>query len=160
MKMMKSTMTVALVLCFVGMAIGAEPPMKNPVLDAKPGEWCSYRMQQGLEQKMTVKAIDDKSVTVTIEISMGGRNMPAQTVTTSLKEAQDEYDPEKHPEVKFGEKTLTIKGRKIKCITATMKGKDGKPVTSYLSADVPVYGIVKLEQDGQEVMVLTDWGTK
>jgi len=141
--------------------------MENPYKKAKVGDWVTYttttsmpalNVNQTNTIKQTVKAKDEKEVTILIENEVAGAKMAQET-----KVALDKpYDPTRAgakqgtdiQKVGEGKETITVGGKKYACtwyqVKMTMKQATGdiSGVTkSWVCTDVPLGGLVKSESD-------------
>lgn len=159
---MKRAVFIFTLLAVLAMAAsGLAADQINPIKDAKVGEWALYEMTGGMQQKQSVVARDDNSVTIKIDIIMTGKVV--NSATTKINFDQITAKPGVHGasgiKPTMGEESVEIKGKKVQCATMTMETQ-GRTMKSYMSKDVPVYGLVMTTMDGKPMMKLIDYGGK
>jgi hypothetical protein len=151
----------------------------EPLRKAKVGDYVVFKLTGGgvkgtMRQEVT--AVTDKSVTIKSTSTTNGITLPASEQTIPLAPKVDPAVEAKNREANKivdtgnGEETLTIGGKGYKCqwrsnSTTTMQG--GTKIVSeakvWISADAPVYGLVKTETKvfGQTtVMEMIEAGSK
>ncbi len=143
-----------LVLPFTGLA-GDLPP--NPIKDAKVGEWVLYQMMGPMQQKQTVTAVHKDAVTVKIDIIMNGKVVSTVSNKIRFDQKGPGAPPQGSPKFKMGKATVQVKGHSLDCITTEVKAQ-GKTIVTYISPDIPVFGVVQTNMNGQPLMKLLDWG--
>jgi len=136
----------------------------NPYKSAKIGEWVesvtiteTTGNKMEMKMKQTVVAKDDVSVTLKMEVSMMGRQMPPQESKIMLDKP---YEPYTQPNTDAkatilgeGDETITVDGKAYKCHWTKVKVVATKPATmestvkSWSSKDVPLSGMVQMESE-------------
>ena len=136
----------------------------NPLKNAKVGEWVSFvthteamGQKTEMQMKQTVVAKDETSVTLKTETTMNGTKMPPQETKIPLNQP---YEPYKTPNsdavvtpLGTGTETLTVGGKPYACTWTNVKVVMTKPAAMesttkmWISKDVPVSGMVKMESD-------------
>jgi hypothetical protein len=144
---------------------------ENPLKKAKVGDWVSYSMtndMRGMKTssaiKQTVKAKDEKELTLLIEMDTAGQKY-SQEAKIPLDKP---YDPTagvaKMPQAKMetlgeGDETITVGGKQYAChwvqIRATMESGTVSTSKVWNCPDVPLGGTVKMER----AMDITTGGT-
>ncbi len=166
--MLKKFLFVAALLLAVSAASQAADLGKIPVAltKAKVGQWASYTVMGGVQQKQTVTSIegtgDDQVITVKLEVMMNGQVMQSQDQKVTMREAKDVAGDSpwaQAPDTKISDAKVTIKGKEYNAVLVefTLNGSKAK---FYFSDAVPVYGIVKMEAEGAPgpLMELVDFG--
>lgn len=138
---------------------GLAADMPNTMKDAKVGEWALYQMMGPMQQKQTVIAVDAKSVTIRIDIMMNGKTVNSTSNKMLFSAMGSMAAGSNRPDMKMGKATVTVKGQSLDCITAQVS-QDGKTFVTYISTEVPVYGMVKSTMNGKPIMELIDFGGK
>lgn len=136
---------------------GLAGDLPNPIKDAKVGEWALYQMMGPMQQKQTVVAVDKDSVTIKIEMIMNGKVVSTVSNKMLFSQMGPKARPKDAPQLKLGKATVQVKGRSLDCITSTVQAQ-GKTIVTYISTQVPIYGVVKSTIGGQVMMQLVDWG--
>jgi hypothetical protein len=167
---MRTTLRVLVVLIVGGCAAraGLSGEADNPLKKAKVGDWVSYSMVTEMAapmahksvcaMKQTVKAKDERTVTLSIEMEVGAKKMAAHDVVIQLDQP---YDPAatmmKQPDAKIeklaqGQETVTVGGKQYACNwvqTRASVAQPGQQITTdakiWCCSDVPLGGMVKME---------------
>ncbi len=163
-----------LVLGLAAAAAAGETGVPNRLATAKVGEWATYRLPDGYTQKQTVIARTgtgpEAMVTIRIENIYDG-----QVVTTA--EVQEQAGtPITAPQVpdqvgvklEIKKENVQVKGRNIVATVLDMERDDDngdddgddEETKWYLSAEIPVFGIIKQKVDDDVVFELVDFGEK
>ena len=161
---MRVILSTALLACLASAAYAADD--ENPFHKAKLGDWAEYTMSGpnvSGTTKMTITAKDDKEVTyeITSKFSAFGQETvaPVQKIKVDLSKS---YDPviagnlksnsTKIETLREGSEKVKVAGKEIDAKwtnqRATTTVNDMKIVTDtkmWLSKDVPVSGLVKME---------------
>ncbi len=159
-----------LAVVFFASAQAGEIRVPNRLATAKVGEWASYSLPSGYIQKQSVISRTGEgpsaSVVVRIENIYQGQLVNSHEI---VKEAGDPYHmpeiPTNDGSVKFSRKTITVKGKPIDTMVIEMEEEDegddddDEEVKWYISAEIPVFGIVRQEMDDDIVYDLVDYGT-
>lgn len=153
---MRRTMTLGLLAILLALPLAAPAAGDNPLKEAKPGQWVLYRTMGGMQQKQTVVKVEPDAVTIRVEMIMNGRTMNTAENRIPLSGGMAQA-PTNAPDVKQGSSTVTVKGQNIECMTFEGKAQ-GQTFKTYISRDIPVYGMVRSEMGGQVIMELVDWG--
>ncbi len=166
----------------------AQPALRaeeNPFKSAQVGDWVSYKTEVNLPNgqktsttiKQSVKAKDDKEVTLSLETQAGTMKLPPRDIKVRLDVP---YDPinsltqasknAKAEKLEDGDETLEVDNKSLKCqwvkmkITVDVSGQKFESISKiWTSKDIPVGGLVKMETEvaGQKVvMILTGFGKK
>ena len=164
--MMKSVFAMLAMVMFV--AGGVCSAAENPYKKAKVGDWVSYVQTTTAMNmsapghsygKQTVKAKDDKVVTILIEVESDG-----QKSNREIKIPLDQpYDPQtagmpkdmnaKVEKLADGSETITVSGRTFACqwtqVRIFVEGEQiGMTVSKmWVCPNVPLGGMVKMESD-------------
>ena len=125
---------------------------KNPLERAKVGQWAKYKLQNDMEMKQSVTKVDGRKVTLRNEMWMKGSALPANDTVVDLDKKLDAGD-RKNETPKVEEDTVTVAGKKLKC-RVTILGS----VRTWISDEVPVYGVVKQTMEDKVTMELVAWG--
>lgn len=166
---MKGLLAVLVTVAFVAGGWCGAADVENPYKKAKVGDWVTYvqttnmaamNMKQSTTMKQTVKAKDEKEVTLQVEMEVNGQKM-----SNEVKIALDQpYDPNttgmpkgmdaKVEKIADGKESVTVAGKTYECqwtqVKVSMKnqGMDMSGTTkSWICADVPLSGLVKSEGD-------------
>lgn len=169
-------------LLFLGLtfaALNADDKIENPFKKAKVGDFVVYKTTiKGqtftTTMKQTVTEVSDKEVTIELQISTNGKELPPSTSKIDLTKSFDLTAMGKNSaEVKkldSGKETLTINGKEYACewikTKSTTKVQD-KEFTAeakiWTSKDIPLNGVVKVEtisDFGNSTMELVEFGSK
>ena len=159
--MLRWSLVLAGVLLLVKGSLAGEA--ENPFKKAKVGDWVSYStvtvmsvggMKTNSTVKQTVKAKDEKELTVLFEMDTAGQKH-SQEVKIPLDKP---YDPAaaapKAPQAKVeklgeGDETITVGGKQYACHWTQVKATMGPAAVStskvWSCPDVPLGGTVKME---------------
>ena len=171
---MKTTWMLTLFIALTGFVASA---YENPLKKANVGEWIEHKRTTTLsaggktmEQtvKQTVKAKDEKEITLFMEMTMMGRSLPGMDVKVPLDvpynpaaaggkdtKAKMEVVGEGDEEIKVGDKTYACHWIEMKG-TTEIRGEPADTHSKYWTCkDVPLNGIVKLEFDSSKGMKMT-----
>lgn len=149
----------------------------NPFKSAKVGDWVqtvttteTMGNKMEMNTKQTVVARDDVSVTLRMEVSMMGRQMPPQESRIMLEQP---YEPYTQPNTDAkatilgeGDETITVDGKSYKTHWTKVKVVATKPapmestVKAWSSKDVPLSGMVKMESESVMAMNGKSMNTK
>lgn len=164
--MLKRTVLAAFVAALaLGVSHAADlSRIPNPMKNAKAGQWVSYSSAAGMDQKQSITKVegqgDDLIVTVKMEIMMGDTPLQANEVRISLKEAKAQQDAmmSMDPNVKISDAKVDIDGKTFDAILVEL-AVQGVTTKMYMSEDIPVTGVVKVETSvsPEPVMVIKDW---
>ena len=105
-----------------------------------------------MEMKQSVTKVDGRKVTLRNEMWMKGSALPANDTVVDLDKKLDAGD-RKNETPKVEEDTVTVAGKKLKC-RVTILGS----VRTWISDEVPVYGVVKQTMEDKVTMELVAWG--
>lgn len=153
----------AFTACFVAQAADFSK-VPDATKNMKVGQWVTYKIMGGMEQKQSVTAIegegDDRIITLKMETMMNGQALSTNEQKINLKDskAQEAKAREENPNVEITEETVTVAGKTFNAVvlSAKMEGVESK---TYMSADVPVTGLIKMEVSGMGTMMeLVDFG--
>lgn len=160
-------LTAAVFLCASAVMAG-ELSVPNRLAVAKPGEWATYAVSNGYIQKQTVVSRSgegpEASVTVKIENIFEGRTV---TETEVVEEAGSPMREVERPPAGSGVSVeakiidMNVKGRTIPVTVLEFEyddEDDDGEMKWFLSAEVPVYGIVRQETDDVVEFELLDYG--
>jgi hypothetical protein len=161
---MRSILAATLMICVVQTSMRAGDD--NPFRKAKVGDWAEYKVT-GLpyeaRTKMTVVAADDKEVTYEVAASYTSMGKEIETPIQKLKvDLTKDYDPiiaanlqrtgtkiettgEGTEKVKIGDKELDTKWITLKCTTTTSQFTVISEYKMWLSKDVPLSGLVRMD---------------
>jgi hypothetical protein len=158
---MKGMLAVLAAVAFVAGSWCGAADVENPYKKAKVGDWVAYSittMGQAQTMKQTVKAKDEKEITLIIEMEVMGQKVKQETKIP----LDQPYDPVKagsQPDAKVekvadGKETVTVAGKEYACqwyqVKMSMKAPTGDMAgtgKSWICPDVPLSGLVKSEQD-------------
>ncbi len=162
-----NTRTILLSLLLIALAAGTAlaADLPNPFKDPRAGDWVVHDMRGQSKMRQTIISVSETTVIVEIETSMDGK-----IVNTQTRENERIHEPslgmlgikKGGPEPKITKETLTINGKKLEC-TVIEQEKDGMTAKTWISEDIPVNGLVKVEMSGGDagksgIMVVVDWG--
>ncbi len=167
-----------LLLILVGVGYASAQQAKEPLRNAKVGDYVVYKLSGQVQGTMRqeVTAVTGNKVTIKTTSTTGGFALPPSDQTVDIT---TRYDPaaeaRNRKELKFvdtghGEETLSINGRAYRCqwsSNTTTVTQGGTEIVSeskvWTSPDAPVYGLVKTETKvfGQTTLIeLTEAGNK
>lgn len=164
---MKRMFAVLAVLAFVAGGLCNAADAENPYKKAKVGDWVSYvqttnmvamNMKTSVTVKQTVKAKDEKEVTLLVEADMNGQKS-SQEVKIPLDQP---YDPNtagmpkemnaKVEKIADGKESVTVAGKAYDCqwtqVKVSMKNDQmdmSGTTKSWVCSDVPLGGLLKSE---------------
>lgn len=169
----KSLLVAALALALgIGAAAAGEQNVPNRLATAKIGEWATYRIPNGYQQKLTVikRDGDGPEAQVTVRVD----NIYNNEVVNTVEFARDAGNPAEPPRIEFGEgvevevdvgnKLVSVKGRNIEATVVEIDYEygdddiDDEEVKWYVSAEIPVFGIIKKEENDVVSFELVDYG--
>src|SRR5262249_8012878 len=123
--------------------------------------------------KQTVKAIDDKKVTLRIESTLEGKTMPGKDTQIPLEQFTDPLksfakEKGKLEKIDSGKETIEVGNKKVECewksykTTSDFKGKTVETnLKIWISQEVPLNGLVRMESsfmEGKAKLELTGFG--
>jgi hypothetical protein len=137
------------------------PP--HPLADAEVGEWVLVTQPRGpggqeIQIRITVKEVNDDEVVLGQVVTFRGREMPARDMTRPKKEKLE--PPENFELVGFEKAEVTVGDNTFQCIVMTATDPQGGEMKWYVAPEIPVFGYVRVEKDGETVMELVEWGTE
>jgi len=159
--MQKFATLAVLALCLLAVNTQAA---ENPLKNAKVGDWVEYVQAVNangkpmeITMKQSVTAKDDASVTMKMEMSVGGRAIPGQEFKIDLTKEYNPLSPRSgvaKPEIiEQGDEALSIGGKEYKChwmsVKSSVDGQGGQASKFegkvWVCPDVPLGGMVKME---------------
>ncbi len=170
---------LALFLCLAVTACFAPSPahaadsalaaLPNPLKHVQPGQWVVYRIQTmfgEINQKQTILDIagsgDERTFTIKTEMGIDGEIMDERTDTVTYQRALEEQEEalKQAGDVSISDKKITFKGRDIEAVEVVFTDEEGQKCRLYLSENVPLVGVIRMEIDGAEepAMELVDFG--
>ena len=140
----------------------------NRLATAKIGEWASYKLPDGYIQKLTVAGREGSGelamVTVRIENIYDGEVVTAHEITQEAGEALTEprIPEEQGVTVSVRRDTAEAAGKSwpatIVQIDRNRGEDDDGSVEWWVTADIPVFGIIQKVDEGRVMWVLDSWG--
>lgn len=166
---MKGMLAVMATVAFVAGGWCGAADAENPYKKAKVGDWICHvqttemaamNMKQTMTMKQTVKAKDEKEITISVEIEMNGQKRTSET-KIALDQVYDPYTSgmpkgmnAKVEKVADGKETITVAGKSFDCtwgqVKMTMKNEQmdmAGDMKAWSCPDVPLHGLVKSESD-------------
>ncbi len=148
-------------------AVAALP---NPLKHVQPGQWVVYRIQTlfgELIQKQTVLDVagqgDERTFTIKTEMSVDDEVMDERTDTVTYERALEEQEEalKQAGNVDIAARKISFKGRDIDAVEVSFTDGEGQKCRLYLSENVPLVGVIRMEIEGQEEpsMELVDFGS-
>ena len=145
---------------FQGRTLAEEVKIPNRIGKAKPGEWASYKMASVI-RKFIVSGFEEKD---------GARHVVLRSQTLLNNDVMNEKESG-HPvsdasiltknidatKATQREEVIEINGKKIK-VGAISAQKDGVPVTVYVSEEIPVFGLVRMDMFGEMLFEIHEYG--
>lgn len=147
-----------------GMSLAADmSKIPQPLSKAKVGQFAAYNTMGGGEQKQSITAIegtgDDQVITIKMEITAGGQSQSIEQ-KIPLKNAKEQQAAAwaASPDIKVTEGKVTVKGKEVSAVIIEF-AQQGATSKIYMSDEIPVTGIVKMEMVGMPapVMEITDY---
>ncbi|MEW5723578.1 MAG: hypothetical protein AB1896_10765 [Thermodesulfobacteriota bacterium] len=140
----------------------AQDDIPNYLQDVKEGEWVLYDTETGRQQKSTVIKVEGEEAVFLDETIENGQTTRKGETRLKLSEAMAELNPPGSPKPKVYRETAKIKDREVPCEVVELE-LSGRHIKLYLSNEVPVLGIIKLEavaEDGRSkpILTLVDYG--
>ncbi len=133
-------------------------PLENPLYDAEVGEWVRMRITTpGGEATITrevIEVTDDEVVSRTF-IQQGERRADGPTMRRPRTKA---FPFGERGPVTWSSEEVEINGTTLACHVATMTRR-GAEIRRWISLQVPVDGLVRLERGGEIVSELLEWGS-
>lgn len=147
-----------------------ETGIPNRLATAKIGEWATYRLPNGYLQKLTVIKRDGEGpeamVTVRVE------NIYDNEVVNTIEFARDAGNPMEPPRVEddpavsweITTRNVTVNGKAIVATVVEIEYEyddddiDDEEVEWYMSADIPVFGLIKKVDDDDVTFELVEYG--
>lgn len=141
----------------------------NPLAEARVGDWVRYVASADghQEQRMTVVGRqgegDELKITVKYEVYSQGKLLASNQTVHGVKDFANELPESGHATVTVDEEEVTIKGKPVACTVVHIEdeardGKAGRTREWYLSDDIPIYGVVKQVENGENTSSLIDYG--
>lgn len=141
-------LTLLMAVCFTASALDLKD-LPNPLENAKEGQWVSYKMPQGMEQKQSISKIegsgDDRKITIAFETLMGGQALHKEEKTFDYKEYQQSRFEDVSDDVKVTKGKTSANGKDYDVSILEFTTEDGQTVKLYMSEAVPVTALVKME---------------
>lgn len=153
------------VLAF-GLALAADfSKIPNALENAQVGQWVAYTSMGGTEQKQSIVKIEgegeERVITIKTEITMGGQTVQETENAIAMKDVKEQQKAawEADPDVKITDTTVSAGGKDYKAVLIETTN-EGVVTKLYMSADVPVTGIVQMESSmlPGPIMVIKDFG--
>ena len=146
--------------------LGAQLP--NPLKNVKPGQWARYRVNTlfGVaEQKQTVVSVegdgDDRVITIKTEMSLDDEVVDEREEATTYRKLLDEQAAalEEVENAVAAPCETTLAGTTVSAVSVTY-AQDGQKYTLFLSENIPLAGVIRLEaEDAEEPVVeIIDFG--
>lgn len=137
----------------------------TPLDNVKVGQWVEYKTMGGGKQKQTVTAIegegDAQTITIKMELSMGEMTIPPQEVKIAVGEAREIHNGAlaEGNITKVAKETISAGGKQYDAVLVE-SSDNGQVSKLYMSKDIPVTAIVKMELPGLEepMMEITGFG--
>jgi len=160
-KTMGFVLVLALALALAGSAAAAADPAPQPLRDARVGEWALYDLEGQMQVKYTVIEVTDEAVTIRMESTKDGEvvysnDMPHPRSSRAEETPEGEIPPDM-PRPRYSEDTLEVNGKTLECTVVELETEFEK-TRSWICDDVPVNGLVRLEEGGVVTQKLLDWG--
>lgn len=169
--MRKTLILMAAVLAMGAAAMAADVLVPNRLATAKVGEWASYKVPNGYTQKLTVikREGEGSSALVTVRVD----NIYEGELVESTEFTRDAGEPMEPPrvpdepgiEVEITTRTATIKGKSVSAVVVEIEYDDDyfddddiEDVEWWVSADIPVFGIIRQEVDDDVMFEIIDFG--
>jgi hypothetical protein len=164
-----ATMVVLAALCLPVLSLAARAAEENPLKNANVGDWIEFVMsteamgqKMEMQMKQSVTAKDATFVTLRMETTMLGQQMPGQDVKIPLDTPYEPYTQgladAKVTVLGEGNETLSVGGKSYACHWTKVKVVATKPQAAENTAkvwtckDVPVNGLVRMESEGTTTM--------
>ena len=151
-----------------GSALAAQSGLTIPnrLLIAQKGEWVLYMTQENHGQKQTVTNIEndvdgDKVITVMNELLIDDNVVQQKEDSfhlSSVVREQENMLSADGPDLELSQGLEQLMGKDIEVVVIQYAGPDGAVVRSFLSDQVPVTGLLKIEIDGDIFMEVSDFG--
>ncbi len=136
--------------------------LRNPLYDAKVGEWIRLRsIVQGEETIATLRVteVSEDEVHLESRVAYSGSEIRGAVLKRPRNEFMQMGRRGGRAKVEIGKETVEVKGKSIECITITRTNRRGQVDKRWVSNEVPVNGVVRRERGGKVVQELLDWGT-
>ncbi|MDF1660302.1 MAG: S41 family peptidase [Planctomycetota bacterium] len=132
---------------------------KDPIFNVQEGEWIRLRQngRNGVSRELTLRVVSVDAETVSMERSFEV-NGKEQVSPFSLPRRELLKPPAALKVAAYKTETLTIGGKDLKCILMELTGPRGEKIKWYVSHDVPVHGLVRIETNGVVNLELVEWG--
>jgi tricorn protease len=132
---------------------------QNPLYDSQVGEWIKMRqvIGQGREIEVTLRVVNIEGDQVTLEqtATVNGREMTQTKVRPRSKELKP---PSNIKASSYSRISLKVGDKTLKCIVMNATGPKGEKLKWYVSNEVAVNGLVRLERNGQVLLQVLEWG--
>lgn len=162
-------LALALVLSATALWAG-EAGVPNRLATAKVGEWATYSVPNGYQQKLTVIKREgdgpEAQVTVRVDNIYDGQLVNStefvRDAGAPMEPPRVDYEPGVSVEIK--RRSVTVKGRSMEATVVEVEYDyddediDDEEVEWYVSAEVPVFGIIRKIEDDKTVFELVDFG--
>lgn len=162
---------VAIALLFgASTALTADATVPNRLAKAKVGEWALYRMTEGYTQKQTVAAKNgdgpEAMLTIRVENIYDGQVVNTAEIQekAGLPLMPPQVPEDENVKITIEKKDATVKGKTIPATVIVIDANHGTEnddeANWYISDEIPVFGIIKQEVDGEAVFEVIDYGEK
>jgi len=148
--------SVVAILAVLGAAALADDSYKGPLEHAKAGQWVQYKMANDMRMRQSIVKVDGAKITIKNEMWIKDKALPAMETPVDLSKRADAGGdkPAKAEATKAEEAPpIEVGGRSFKCRVVTQGS-----VKTWLSEQVPITGVVKVELNGTVAMELTGYG--
>lgn len=175
--MLKKCLPLVLMLFIVSAAVAEDFYVPNPLGDSVLGDWVLYQTSDDghQRQKMTVVKIEgedeDMKITVQFDNIVQGKLVNSGKSVHSIDDFSNEMSSDGKPgtTISLRSEEVSIKNKPVLCTVVTVEregadaagdGENKQPGLRewYLSEDIPVYGVVRQEEDGEVKSRLIDFG--
>jgi len=156
---------VSLILLVGSVIFAEELKLPNSLKDVKVGEWLLYELVvpgAKMQQKQTVVKVDKNKITIKYDTIMNGKVVSSTNQVIDRSQKGQTLQNQKN-KAKISKGNATVKDKKIDCYiaeTTTNVGGKESVVVSYMSEDIPITGVVKVEMNGNPKLKLVDFGAK
>ena len=166
-KVLLTLAALALTAC-CSQAVAGETGVPNRLAVAKVGEWASYNVPNGYIQKLTVVKREGEGsealVTVRVDNIYDGQLVNSTEFTRDAGEPFEQPRVEMGPGVKVDIDTerKTVKGKSIEVTVVEIEydydDDEDEDIEWHVSAEIPVFGILKRVENDETVFELVDFG--
>ena len=162
---MRKSALFGLCLClslavFHARTFAGEAKIPSRIGKAKPGEWASYKVVSAV-RKFIVSGFEEKDgerhVVIKTQTLLEKRLMNEEESSYRILDANILTKDLEALEAAPREEVIEVKGKEYNVVAVSAK-KNGIPFTVYVSEEVPVFGLVRMDMFGKPLLEIHEYG--